>query len=770
MISKASNKSFARHNYMCGLRTKTKFAVIILILHLFAAPAVTIAAIAAVYSRDIGFDLCEAMAMIGAVTTSIAGLLGIYLAIDSFACLHNRSVVDMRFALPLNAKQRFLSNYLSGLTVYLAPFYAAQVISLLAMGYGCIFMDGRTFQRHIGSDPDTGAPLYIDYVCQYFGSFMTVLLKLILCGTLVMIMLYTLTVLVTVCCGSKFESIGSSLLINAAVPLTIFCVFRSMFSGLFGIGSEGEKITLRAIMCTSPAGGILATAQWISHGIFVEEAEVKLAEWLSVFILLTAAMFGGAYFLYVKRRAQHTGRPFVFRFIYYLISTAAVFCITALFDRDEQSIVVTVIVTFLVYLILECIVRRGFRRIWVGIIRYTGIIFVSIMLIKTAHATEGFGMVERVPDISSVKSVELDYSGFYGYFHLPYVKIYEDEYYYERNERTLLFTEKENIETIIAAHQRRVDNRELDGLYRTSGEIKIKYHLTGGRELIRTYNGFTADELEILSRLDLTNEYKTQVAEAFRECLNDVPLDYMKYSEFFSNYDYYEYSNMNYLFVENNNGVMYRLYKHDNATKVNTYWLIQKNFFEQLAEAYAADIMNISEENYYNNSALNEEYIIYMSVSRMTYGLRIPGSFEKTIELMDYFGFIFDKKEDVPDDELTNVMQKMADNDASVRIYTADEWRSFYNVPAGTRLHGSYSINHSEPRNFIKDIDDDVITLYKSAEPMNILPESGYIIYVSGDTGVIPEELNGIAEMVYEGSYGDADGHGNPFWLVSEKY
>ena len=46
---------------------------------------------------------------------------------------------------------------------------------------------------------------------------------------LAMLMLYTVTVLITVCCGSKFESIAYTILVNGLLPMTVMCVTFSVF-------------------------------------------------------------------------------------------------------------------------------------------------------------------------------------------------------------------------------------------------------------------------------------------------------------------------------------------------------------------------------------------------------------------------------------------------------------------------------------------------------------------------------------------------------------
>lgn len=289
--------------------------------------------------------------------------------------------------------------------------------------------------------------------------------------------------------------------------------------------------------------------------------------------------------------------------------------------------------------------------------------------------------------------------------------------------------------------------------------------------MTRTYSGLAAEEMEILGRLDLSEEYRTQTAEAFRDCLKNYPLDFEAYTSPVVGYDYYDASNNNYIYLISESKTMRNLNGDDPYSPdkgVNIKWLIQKNFFEQLADAYAADIMNISEENYLKNTSVTDSYFTYLHTAPMRGALNIPGSFENTIELMEYFGFTFDKKADFPDDKLTADLEDIAAKQAGVRIFTAAEWRELYETPESMPLH-AYGAQKGWAKNYIKDIDEDVIALYKAALTMNILPENGYIIYVSGEAGVVPEELYGAAERLYGKAYGPADeNNAFPFWLVSD--
>ena len=749
MTSKVSNKKLSpvMHNFMCGVKTKTKMAIIIGILHLAAAPAVVISLIAGIYSKN-STQLTSAFAVIGVITTAIAGFMGIFLAIDSFSCLHNKSVVDMRLSLPLTATQRFLSNFLSGFAVYIVPFLAAQVVSLLGIAYGFIFMEGRTFQDFAGYN-EFGEIKYREYTCELFSAALPMLLKLIIAGILVMLMLYTITVLVTVCCGSKFESIAYTILINVMIPLTIYLVFMSMFQGLYGI--DVLDMVVRLIMFTSPAGGIVAAVGMAvgTNALISGDFAMNYLVWGIVYFLITAAIGAGAFFLYKKRRAEQVSKPFVFKLLYYIISTSVIFCIYSVFYAERVGIVPAILTTVIVYIILEVAANRGFKKIWLSLIKYAGVMAASVLIIFVAQATEGFGMVTRVPTASQVKYVELNYGGFYGMFRLPY------EYTDNGRETSLIkFEERENIETIISAHQKSIEEDARKGKIATVGNsVEIRYHLKNGRTMIRKYSPTSAEAAEIFGRIDLTDEYKTQVAELYKNKILKNKAEYIREQQ----YDPQFAHTIKYYFSE-----VTEDYDGGAAEGIRVSSLVDRNFFEQLAEAYAKDIMNITEENYYRSSAKN--YYTLETRYFLSNEYCIPGSFSNTLELLEYFGFNIFKKENLSDMELSNYFEGSIAN-RNVKIYTAEEWRAMNCVPEGIVLHGKYSITAGKGNeNTVSKVDKDLCDLYRGAEPMNIVSDNGYIIFVFGRTWAIPEELNGVAARVYAGITDNDDYEYDEFW------
>ncbi len=761
MTATASTKSAkkispALHNFICNIKDSKKMAIIIAILHLVAAPAVIISIIASIYSGH-GYEYyVDVYLVIAVLTTALAGFLGIFTAVESFKCLHDKSVVDMKLALPMTATQRFFSNFLSGLFTYLMPFFAVQVISLLLTGYGMLFMDGKTFI-------DEYVTYQKSYVCDIFGLIMPILLKLILGGTLCMLMLYTTAVLITVCCGSKFESIAHTILINVIIPSTILCVLFSMLDNLYGINAEVPGV--KAIMYTSVAGGVIATADWVSQGDYLMGNSMNYGVWALIFFLITAALGALAFFLYKKRRAEQVSKPFVFKLAYYIIITGAIFCLVSCFVMAESTVIPAIITTAIIYMIFEVVTNRGFKRFWLSIIKYAVTVAAAYAVIFIGIKTEGFGAVQRIPSASSVKSIELSYGGFYGDF--SNLNNY-DYYSFSRSDAPLLIKDRTNIDTIVDAHHAIIDfynehktlssysnyyelNDVIDEaayLTQSNSYLLIKYNLKNGGSFTRRYYGHSADAAEILGRLDLTDEYKRQIAEKYKNKILDAKKEFEKYIELKNENAYLdrEYAVSVYtqrVFIEQE--------KYDYNTQISMYSLCQRGFFEQLAEAYYNDIMAINEENYYR-SELKNIWTLHID-SDGTY-LSVPESFTNTVELLDYFDFGLLRIENASDEELIRNAMKNSSY-RGIWLMDAEQWRSLNNVGDTEPLHASYSGSpyfSDSSEVFVYDYDENFCKLLRASMPRNIVNDNGYIIFMYNSSGVIPADMADIAAAILTSS------------------
>lgn len=757
----------ALHNWRQNIAGDKKLFIILSILHLIAAPAVILAIIIFIYSGKGMYSDVDMYMAIGAITTALAGFLGIFPAVDSFSCLHKRSVVDMKLSLPMTAKQRFFSNYLSGLFTYIAPFLGAQIVSLLLMGYGFIFMEGRTFyETYYNKD---GELVKSPYVCDIFSEAAPILFKLILCGILAMLMLYTVTVLITVCCGSKFESIAYTILINGLIPLTVVCVAFSIFDNLYGI--DPTTPMYKIISYTSVAGAIFVAAEWIAGEEIIaygRDEWLNYGVWALVYLLIIAAIGALAFFLYRKRRAEQVSKPFVFKLVYYITVTCAMFCLVSLMIVDSGAgVVPAVIITAIVYMIFEVVANRGFKRFWLSILKYAVTFLAAFGLIVAGSSTDGFGAVSRIPSLSSVASVEVsgyalngsyrffDYLNWYG----NVISMEGGDVYFDDRYAPMVFTDKENIGIILDAHKAMIDfyNRYktddfIGGKHRylynnasIQADLVIRYNLKGGGSLTRRYNCYDWATDDILSGLDLTEEYKSQTAERYRKYIAQIPEIYEHEMENIRkggpNAESL-YGNKKRVYDVTVSSLMApipSLIREREGISIES--LCRRGFYEQLADAYAEDIMAITEENYYYSDLHNIWHVSLTGDMRMGSAyLTVPESFSNTVELLEYFDFDLDRIEDASDEELLKILTNWAST-GYVRIFTTEEYRSYSG--------DNFIPSEDKPNKFyVYDFGEDMFELVRSAQPMHIADENGYIITIFGTSFTVPEELWDTAKRV----------------------
>lgn len=761
----------ALHNWRQNVLGDKKLFIILAILHLIAAPAVILAMIISVYT---GQKEIDAYAVIGTLTTGLAGFLGIFPAVDSFSCLHNKSVVDMRLSLPLNAKQRFFSNYFSGLFTYVAPFLGAQVVSLLLTGYGLIFMEGRTFYHEYF---ENGRLVRQPFVCDYFSYAAPMLLKLILCGLLAMLMLYTVTVLITVCCGSKFESIAYTILVNVLLPLTVICVTFSIFDNLYGISPEIPM--LKIISFTSVAGAIVVALDWSMAGEMFYGAEdlFDYGVWAAMYFLIIAALCGLAFFLYRKRRAEQVSKPFVFKLAYYITITCAMFCMVALLlNEADFGLFPAVIITAIVYMIFEVVTNRGFKRFWLSIIKYSATFLAAFGIIWLGDKTDGFGAVSRVPLPVTVTSAEVSgyaVTGAYGIFDYKnwYAGIYDSEIradeFFADIYKPLVFTDKENIETIIDAHNALIDfynKYKIDESFSLGGKdqnlmdnaskqggISIRYHLAGGGTLERDYYCFDSAAQDILMRLDLTDEYKSQTAERFKKYISEIPgiyeVEMEKVKENPELLRDYDGKNRTYEAYASSRTV------NDDPVGISIDSLCRRGFYEQFAEAYAKDIMAVNEENYYHSELHNIWHVNLTGDMRYARAsVSVPESFSNTVELLEYFGFEMKRVEDMSDEEISSALIRSTISSWPVRLYSSGEWRDNAHVDEPSVILPASFVTGVLRNGFgscyVYDYDRDMADIVRGSLPMHIADENGYIICIYGNSYSVPAELADTAKRV----------------------
>ncbi len=301
MTAKVSTNNFFT-NFKYRVKSEFRIMVILTILNFVAAPVNLVNYF--IYENQVknnpmqNIRFNEWYVIIGAVSTAFAVVSGILIAMNIFKYLYKKSVVDMTLSLPLTTKQRFFSDFLAGGFIYLVPFILTSILSIIinAVGMQLISPPNDTFYKMISKS----------------------LITLIVAGLLIMLMLYVLTILVLTCCGSMFEALAYTVIINGLIPGTI-AVFGFIFLGnLYGINVESNIIPI--IEKTSPVGGIIIS---LYSSINYNNAYIPLKlSWVIPFVIITALYLGLSYFLYTKRKAEQVSKPFVYKAFYYIMITS----------------------------------------------------------------------------------------------------------------------------------------------------------------------------------------------------------------------------------------------------------------------------------------------------------------------------------------------------------------------------------------------------------------------------------------------------------------
>lgn len=449
-------------------------------------------------------DTFAAIAYISVFLFAIAILMGALIARNFFKHLYTKSLVDMTGSLPLTHKQRFFADYISGMAAYLVPAALAMVVSILIITIGSSFItpyDYDNFKDHLQ-----------EYLPLYFYEVVIVLIG--------MLLYYTMTVFAVVCTGSRFESVFASFAIFLFIPATIACIYILIVSS-GNIGLDSNAVFFSPLFtATSPIGMVDFAVYFATEYDTDGSAYSRLfINWLIVAVIVIALFIAGAYLLDKHRKAEDVSKPYVYKSFYYFIITCYSFCILSLFFESNDVPVAGIFICGILYFITEIISNRGFRRIWMSVIRYAATVAAIFAIVSLCKETNGFGAAYRVPSASSISSVELNLDDIY-------CGIYD-----------IRFTDKDMIKETVKLHETIVDrlkkgeekpnasivqqaNDNADFFKGVSNSIRITYHKKDGRSVIRYYPTNSNELAPLLKNLYLSEEYADRISyELFSDIL-----------------------------------------------------------------------------------------------------------------------------------------------------------------------------------------------------------------------------------------------------------
>lgn len=694
-------------NFKLNIKQSKKMLIVISILQMLGLPLLSVLlTVVAVDNESVMSEISVGFfALISCFCIVVSIFCGIIIAVNNFSYLYKKSQVDMIYSLPIKRKYKFMSDFFSGLAVYLVPYIAACVLScaiLLASGV-CV--------KNI-------AGLLED------GSFIALVLQGELAGLLIMTLLYTLTVLVLNCCGTLFESIINIFIINILIPGLITVIAAMFFAQLYGV-SIFDTI-LPVLGYTSPIGAVIYLIALLGSNEYIYSDFIgcisagTYGKWAVLFLLFTAAVFALSMFLYLKRKAEDVSKPYVYKLLYYLVITSVLMAISLIARYDITTIIPVIIFSLIVYLIFEVITNRGFKKIYKSLIRYA-VTMVSILIVCIiAVGTKGFGVENKIPSLNSVKSVKVSYSGFDRSVALGYDLVYPDKKF------DRVYTQKQIIEKVIEVHKDVLDlynsgefeAYEYDYYYSDAYDsetyfdgtpkadypyynVNFTYNLKTGSTVTRYYT-LTFEEIKKLFILDST----PQMGEFMEKII-------------FSSMEYDDY-------INGKRTKAYNVYLADMFNESSSEHVISKEQAKEICKAYGKDYAGMSEKQMLTDGVycyINSDY-------------PVRESFKNTIACLEKFGLT------VPDTEI--------DYDYTYAVLYPPESLKCWGSDDSSASFGSIYLEQSNGRILTLEQFESLLELGMIRAPY--YEESDcYAVSYNGRVYIIPSEFSEDAKHLYNG-------------------
>lgn len=752
------------HNGLWNIRNCMKLTVIIFILHLIAAPSVLISALYNI-TNHISDTPSDSSLVIAMCATGVAGALGILIAFMNFGSLYNKNKADMYLSAPLSMKQRFFSDYLSGLASYIIPFIAAQIPTLILFAVGHFGFDGKEIMLYYSGND---GPVEYTTTCDLFGLIFPMYCRIAVGGILAMIMLFTLTVLILTCCGALFDGIVHTVLINAFAGLSIALSCHTIYNAYFAI--DLNRFFYPLISWTSPAGAVVMLFMGLGT-----DAETKLFdyvciplwEWALGVIVNIAVNFALAYHFYRKRRAEQITKPVVFRPIYSLMAVLMLITVFAVAFNDafvngfsNRSYVLTVFfVSFLIYMLFEIISNRGMKKLWKGALRYviTSVAYIGCMMLMIS--TRFFGAEYYVPSADNVEKIYLAYGGAYN------DNIITDFTYYSgdgSDGRVFTIEDRDNIDNILAAQRisssirkNAVENGGSTGWYDWLSESDVPYDvddfsvccvLKDGRRVSRIYSVINAEAAKHLMAVDVSPEYEVQAAQNLKN-------RFMPYNELYEERVKNEKTWGSLGGIENVSIDMYLFTPYNLSTgyvepgtkKIK----MSESLYNDLRDAVAADRANLTADQYYRPCS-DRKYSI--TIGGIIFGLEVDGSWTETMRVLaayNCFESLNDEMDEILDESNIGMERRIK---ISRNTFTSECGYSdvLYSEKQGVSTKEYWSgVNSGDNSRYVIHYSEDLRKLFEVMQFRYVTDEMIYSISINDNSYPIPPEYSDVAERVF---------------------
>ncbi len=497
IASKSNTTNYAMVNFK-QKAMDVKLFIVLMILNIMAFPY----ALLSLVKSENGYTI-----FVSFIAYALIFACGIYIPLQKFQYMNQKSKVDMVYALPLTRKQQFISDYFAGLTVYVIPYLVQMLLAQIIMVVLRTMKTRYNFRR-------------IQLFYEHQGLF-----KFMFIALLMMVFLYTLTVFIISCTGSLFEAITASVYFNFIIPLFFYTLNSNIIGSLYSI-SENELI-YKILERTSPIGGLVYMAR---------ESNILQLSWLLAYLLVILLLFLLSLKIQTKRLAEEVTQPFVVKAFYYTILASIVFIIGSLLYKQGIGYLNLFVILSVVFFIFEVITNRGLNKMLRVFTRYVVILSSVLLFLFVFKTSDGFGLAYRTSNASNLKSITLTYDGI----------LHQDEYQYNsvtlkdpKNIEYLLKFQDSQLKKLDQVKQRAkannmihvkmyelgIKDNEIDSvsspdyIVDTTTRIDFTFDLKFGMDYSRYYDT-TLEDLLMLAPIELSGEYIDQMIERFNERSN----------------------------------------------------------------------------------------------------------------------------------------------------------------------------------------------------------------------------------------------------------
>ena len=413
---------------------------------------------------------------IGAMVVAIIMLICMFIMsyiipAKSFRWLYKKTIVDMDYSLPVSDDTRFFGDLLAGLSGSLVPHG-------IAVGIGLILLNFADF-RWAGSE---GEVIYRELFTQTM-----------ITGFFSCIMFTAISLLVISVCGRSAEARIYPFVINAVIPVIHALCLVIVLENTYGYVTNDSAYDSMA--ATSPLGLLAQSFYYTLSNGGQDNFAMPLfrAEILIPALLIIVACITAAYFIIKYRRTERVGSPFVFKALKPVVTSLVIFAVVLpfaavvlplIYEPEDMTyysftpnpggyIIACVVITFVLYVIMELISGKGFKRFYLTAAKYIATLTGSAVVCICLYLSNGMGMGSYVPNADQVSKIFFS------------IEKQVSDYWYATDDFCGIVAEEENISTIVDIHRDILDSPEVDS---TRMHFSLTEYMDNGTYITRQYN------------------------------------------------------------------------------------------------------------------------------------------------------------------------------------------------------------------------------------------------------------------------------------------